>query len=184
MQKLTFVTQNPNKVADAQKLLSGFEIEHVDFEVPEIQSLDPRKIVEYKLRFAYEQTGQPCFVMDASLFLDCLNGFPGPFVKWFYSETVGAEKTCRIAELFNQPGCQWTTVLGYFDGQEAHFLEETVKGTVADRPRGTNGYDWDAIFVPLEETRTFAQMSFEEKQEYAVTKKLLGRFAEFIRSRA
>jgi XTP/dITP diphosphohydrolase len=180
MKQLTFVTQNLNKVADAQKLLSDFEINHIDFDVPEIQSLDPREIVEYKLRFAYEHTKQPCFVMDASLFFDCLNDFPGPFIKWYYSKTVGAEKTCKIAEFFNQPGCHWTTVLGYFDGEQTHFFEETVQGTIPSEPRGSNGYDWDVIFVPEGETRTFAEMTFEEKQEYAVTKKLLAKFAEFI----
>lgn len=178
---LTFVTQNLNKVTDAQKLMQSFQIEHIDFEVPEIQSLDPKEIVEHKLRYAYEKVGKPCFVMDASLFFDCLNGFPGPFIKWYFEKTVGAEKTCQIAELFKQFGCRWTTVLGYFDGKETHFLEETVHGTIPSEPRGTNGFHWDVIFIPEGDTRTFAEMTFEEKQSYAVTKKLLTRFAEHLK---
>lgn len=181
LEKLVFVTQNPNKVADAKKLMPGFDIDHIDFEVPEIQSMDPREITEYKIKFAYERVQKPCFVMDASLFLDCLNGFPGPFIKWYYKNTVGAEKTCQIANLFKQPGCKWTTVLGYYDGQDTHFLQEDVKGKVPPTPVGTNGYDWDVIFIPEGEKRTFAQMTFEEKQEYAVTKKLLTRFDRLLR---
>ena len=180
MKQITFVTQNKNKLADAQKLLPDFEIEHIDFEVPEIQSLDPREIVEHKLRFAYEKVQKPCFVMDASLFLDCLNGFPGPFIKWWFEKTVGEQKTCEIATLFKNPVCKWTTVLGYFDGAETHFLEETVNGTIPEAPRGTNGYHWDTIFIPQGETRTFAEMTFEEKQQYAVTKKLLEKFATIL----
>lgn len=180
MKNLVFVTQNKNKLADAQKLLPDFQIEHVDFEVPEIQSMDPKEIVVAKLRFAYELTQKPCFVMDASLFFDCLNGFPGPFIKWWFEKTVGDVKTCEIATLFNERGCQWTTVLGYFDGKETHFLEETVRGSIPNAPRGTNGYNWDTIFIPEGETRTFAEMTFEEKQSYAVTKKLLSRFQEML----
>lgn len=180
-ERLVFVTQNLNKVRDAQKLMPDFNIEHIDFEVPEIQSMDPRQVIEYKIKFAYDRVQKPCFVMDASLFLDCLNGFPGPFIKWYYINTVGAEKTCRIANLFQEPGCKWTTVLGYYDGQNTHFLEEDVKGKVPPAPIGTNGYDWDVIFIPDGETRTFAQMTFEEKQQYAVTKKLLTRFSRFLR---
>lgn len=180
-EKLVFVTQNLNKVADAQKLMPGFEIDHIDFEVPEIQSMDPQEIVGYKIKFAYEKVQKPCFVMDASLFLDCLNGFPGPFIKWYYKNTVGAEKTCKIANLFQEPGCKWTTVLGYYDGQNTHFLEENVLGKVPSSPIGSNGYDWDVIFVPEGETRTFAQMTFEEKQQYAVTKKLLTRFEQLLK---
>ena len=178
---IVFVTQNQNKVEDAKKLMPGVEINHIDFEVPEIQSMDPRQIAEYKIKFAYEKVQKPCFVMDASLFLDCLNGFPGPFIKWYYKNTVGAEKTCAIANLFQEPGCQWTTVLGYYDGQETHFLEETVRGNVPPKPIGENGYDWDIIFIPEGETRTFAEMTFEEKQQYAVTKKLLGKFNSLLK---
>ena len=70
MKKLVFVTQNQNKLSDAQKLLPDFEIEHIDFEVPEIQSLNPKEIVKHKLEYAYSKVQKPCFVMDASLFLD------------------------------------------------------------------------------------------------------------------
>lgn len=157
-----------------------FDIHHIDFEVPEIQSLDPKAIVTYKIKYAYEKTKTPCFVMDASLCLDCLNGFPGPFVKRYFSKTVGAEKTCQIAQLFNQPGCKRTTCLGYFDGTDTYFFEESVAGNIPKEPIGSNGYDWDVIFIPEGESRTFAQMTFEEKQQYAVTKKLLKRFSEFL----
>jgi non-canonical purine NTP pyrophosphatase (RdgB/HAM1 family) len=180
MKKITFVTQNKNKLEDAQKLLPEFEIEHIDFEVPEIQSLNPREIVEHKLNFAYEKIKKPCFVMDASLFLDCLNGFPGPFIKFWFEKTVGEEKTCEIANLFKEHGCKWTTVLGYFDGKSFHFLEETIQGKISEKPKGKNGYHWDTIFIPENETRTFAEMTFEEKQSYAVTKKLFERLKEII----
>ncbi len=181
MKKLVFVTQNKNKIDDAQRLLPEFEIEHVDFDVPEIQSLDPKEIVKHKLEYAYHEVKRPCFVMDSSLSLDCLNGFPGPFIKWWFEKTVGEEKTCQIAGLFDDYGCQFTTVLGYFDGEETHFLEETVKGSLPDVPRGTNGYLWDTIFIPDGETRTFSEMTFEEKQSYAVTKILLERLKDLVR---
>lgn len=180
MKTIVFVTQNLNKVEDAKKLLPEFEIEHIDFEVPEIQSLDPKEIAEYKIKFAYDKVQKPCFVMDASLFLDCLNGFPGPFIKWYFKHTVGADKTCEIAKLFNQFGCKWTTVLAYFDGKETHFLEEAVNGKLPEKPRGSNGYEWDVIFIPEGDKRTFAEMTFDEKQSYAVTKKLMERFKELL----
>ena len=180
MRKLIFVTQNKNKLADAQKLLPDFEIEHIDFEVPEIQSLNPKEIVEQKLEYAYGKVKKPCFVMDTSLSLNCLNGFPGPFIKWWFEKTVGEEKTCQIAKLFDEFGCTWTIVLGYFDGEDTHFLEEVIVGTISEKPRGTNGYHWDTIFIPNGEVRTFAEMNFEEKQSYAPTKKVLIRLRDLM----
>ena len=113
MRTLVYITQNPNKFSDTQKLLPTFHIEKADFEVPEIQSLNPREVAEHKLRYAYGLTKMPCFVTDTSLFIECLNGFPGPLVKWYFSKSVGGDKTCEIARLFGQFGIRWTTVLGY-----------------------------------------------------------------------
>lgn len=180
MKTIVFVTQNKNKLADAQKLLPEYEIAHVDFDVPEIQSLDPKEIIGHKLTYAYEKIKKPCFVMDASLGLDCLNGFPGPFIKWWFEKTVGEEKTCAIATLFGARGLTWTNVLGFFDGRDTHYLEETIRGTLPDEPRGTQGFHWDTIFIPEGETRTLAEMTFEEKQSYAPTKKLFERLKILI----
>jgi non-canonical purine NTP pyrophosphatase (RdgB/HAM1 family) len=180
MSLLTFVTQNPNKIIDAQKLLPEFEINHVNFDVPEIQSLDVREIVKYKLQFAYKHTNHSCFVMDTSLSFDCLNGFPGPFIKWYYEKTVGAQKTCEIAMLFNQFGCQFTTTLGYFDGRNIHYITESINGTIPPQPQGANGFNWDNIFIPEGDTRTFAEMTFEEKHQYSVTAKIFQQFRELL----
>lgn len=177
---LVFVTRNKNKLADAQKLLPDFAIEHLDFDVPEVQSLDSKEIIRHKLAYAYEKIKKPCFVMDASLALDCLNGMPGPFIKWWFEHTVGEEKTCAIATLFGERGMTWTSTLGYFDGRDTHYLEETTQGTLPPTPRGTNGYHWDTIFIPDGETRTLAEMTFEEKQSHAPTRKLLERLRDLI----
>lgn len=83
MQKITFVTKNLNKVADAKKLLPDFEIHHVNFDVAELQTLDTKEIISNKLQFAYKKVQEPCFVMDTALCFDCLNGLPGPFVKFW-----------------------------------------------------------------------------------------------------
>jgi XTP/dITP diphosphohydrolase len=41
--------------------------------------------------------------------------------------------------------------------------EGRVDGTLITDPRGTNGFGYDPIFVPLGETRTTAEMPSEEK---------------------
>ena len=64
------------------------------------------------------------------------------------------------------------------NGIENIFLEESIIGRIAIYPKGENGYHWDTIFIPEGENRTFAEMTFEEKQSFAVTKKLLRKFKE------
>lgn len=179
---IVFVTQNPHKLQDARKLLPHLHIEHVDFAVPEIQSLDVQEVAAYKLQYAFQKVRRPCFVMDAALGLDCVHGFPGPFIKFWFTQSVGAERTCAIAHALKTPECTWTTVLGYTDGEKNHYFKESIRGVVASTPLGSEGYDWDTIFIPEGQSKTLAQMSFDEKQSYAVTRKLLTQFDLFLSS--
>ncbi len=184
MTSLTFVTGNPNKLEDAALVLKDFHIHGVDFDVPEIQSMDPKEIIKAKLAYAYPKLEEPCFVMDASLTMECLGGFPGPFIKFWYEQSVGAEKTCEIANHFDQHDCRFVNTLGYFDGKELHYFVEELPGSIPTEPRGENGYHWDVIFIPEGETRTFAQMQPEEKMQYAPQKQLLTRLRTFLLSQS
>lgn len=179
MKSLVFVTTNTHKIADAQKLLPEYKIDHVDYEIQEIQSLHPNEVAEHKLRTAYAMVQKPCFVMDTSFCINSLNGFPGPFCKWWF-EMVGEEKVAHIVSLLEDTRCQVSSILGYFDGLKYHFLEETLQGSIAEKPRGTRGYHWDTIFVPKGSDKTFAEMTFEEKQSYAVTHTLLRKFHSLL----
>ena len=181
MKKLVFVTQNKNKIDDAKKLLPDFEIEHVDFEIPEIQSLNAKEIIEHKLKSAHEKIKKPCFVMDASVYIHELNDFPGPLIKWFF-ESLGTEKLCEVTNHLKNSHCRWTNIIGYFDGKNEYFFEGTVNGKIVKSPVGDNGYAWDSIFIPDGSDKTFAQMTFEEKQSLAASKKVLDKFNTFLNS--
>ncbi len=176
---LIFATRNVHKVEDARKLLPDYDIQQVDFDIPEIQSMHIREIISAKLQYAYRQLLKPCFVMDASLSFQALEGFPGPLIRWFY-ETVGSEKIVRIIESLSDSRCTWETWLGYFDGSQEHYFSQALPGNVPPMPRGENGYHWDTLFIPEKETRTLAEMTFEEKQQYAPTRKLLGELRNHI----
>jgi XTP/dITP diphosphohydrolase len=39
----------------------------------------------------------------------------------------------------------------------------SVDGLLSLQPRGHNGFGWDAVFVPMGEGRTFAEMTAAEK---------------------
>ena len=48
--KLYFVTGNKNKLEEARKIIPG--IESMNLDLPEIQDIDPRKVIEAKLKKA------------------------------------------------------------------------------------------------------------------------------------
>jgi XTP/dITP diphosphohydrolase len=53
-------------------------------------------------------------------------------------------------------------VLAWPDGHEESFAGR-VEGRVVWPPRGALGHGYDPVFVPEGETRTFAEMTAEEK---------------------
>ena len=185
--ELLFVTGNQNKVNEAGSYLPGFEVKKAWVEVPEIQSVDVIQVVKAKLKSAFEQTGKSCFVMDASLVIDGLNKkwgekkFPGALIKDTFG-AMGDENICKLVQMNQDTGCLWRAVLWYFDGKQEHYFEESLPGDIASSPRWTNWYDWDTIFVPKWEERTFGEMSSEEKQAFALTKSLYTKFLTFLKS--
>jgi XTP/dITP diphosphohydrolase len=48
------------------------------------------------------------------------------------------------------------------DGREL-LVEEVLEGTIVDERRGTNGFGYDPVFVPLGSTQTTAELSSADK---------------------
>jgi len=73
------VTGNPGKLAEARRLLgSGADLQAVEVDLPEIQSLDLEAILRAKAEEAWRRVGRPLVVEEAGLGLAALHGFPGP----------------------------------------------------------------------------------------------------------
>ncbi|MEK7563951.1 MAG: non-canonical purine NTP pyrophosphatase [Patescibacteria group bacterium] len=156
MPNITFVTGNKNKVMEAERIL-GFKLEHIDIDLDEIQGLDPMVIADHKVREAYIKVGEPIFILDQSIYISCLNGFPGPLIKWFW-ESVTLQKICKIAENFNDYSIRTESIVTYFDGNEINHFRGEIFGTLPKEPRGEKGWGWDAMFIPNGSTKTYAEM--------------------------
>ena len=65
-------------------------MEQSDIDLTEIQSVDPKEIIEHKLNEAKKHMKGNLVVEDTSLYFEALNGLPGPLIKWFL-KTVGNE---------------------------------------------------------------------------------------------
>ena len=48
------------------------------------------------------------------------------------------------------------------NGKEKYF-EGVIKGSISRQPKGTNGFGYDPVFIPEEFSKTFAELSSEEK---------------------
>jgi non-canonical purine NTP pyrophosphatase (RdgB/HAM1 family) len=127
--KIYFITGNKGKFEEAKKDLFPFEIEQKEIDLMEIQSIDSKKIVEYKLKEASKLIKGKLFVDDVSLYLDALNGFPGPLIKLFL-ESVGRKGIFQICKEKNNFGANAKAIIGYFDGKDMSFFEGEIKGKI------------------------------------------------------
>lgn len=145
MKKIIFVTGNQNKADYLAKFLNH-PIDHKKIDLDEIQSLDLKEIIEHKVRQAYQKLKQPVIVEDVSLEFKALGGLPGPFIRFF----VDKVKFQTICSMINgkDRGAVAKCAMGYFDGKTLKIFEKSLKGKIAKRPAGKNGFGWDRIFIP------------------------------------
>lgn len=157
-----FITGNQGKFAEAKAVLGDIEMLPID--LPEIQDLDPHAIIKAKLQAAFEHHQGPMIVDDVGVYLDCLDGFPGPLIKW-YLKALGTEKIVQICEKLGNTRATIKAIVGYANNpNEIRFFEGEVHGKIV-MPRGDKGFGFDPIFLPDGYSETYSEMSPETKNQ-------------------
>lgn len=158
MKKVTFITGNQNKADYLSKYL-GFEVGHIKLDLDELQSLDLEKIVEHKVKQAYEKIKTPVIVEDVSLEFEAMGSLPGTFIKFFLEE-MSLDEVCKLVDGKSRNAIA-KTVFGYYDGNIFKLFRAELKGFVSNIPKGDNGFGWDKIFIPEGYNITRAEMDEE-----------------------
>jgi XTP/dITP diphosphohydrolase len=164
MKQICFATTNDGKFREAEAILQ-LSLERVKIEVPEIQSMNPHEIIGPKVTAAYRKLGRPVIVEDAGLYIEAWNGFPGPFVRHM-AGTMGYAELTRALPKDNRRAT-WRVLYAYADGLTIKIVESSVRGTIADEPRGENGWGFDPVFIPEGDTRTYAEMGEDKYKNSA-----------------
>ena len=112
---LHFVTGNEGKVREAQSYLDE-DVEQFEFDYTEVQSDDLREIAARGAREAYEVVKEPVIVDDSGLFVDGLEGFPGPYSA-YVEDTLGIERVWRLVEAEDDRSAAFRSVVAYCDGE-------------------------------------------------------------------
>ncbi|MEZ4866365.1 MAG: non-canonical purine NTP pyrophosphatase [Caldilineaceae bacterium] len=162
MHELLFVTSNANKVAKIQAVL-GRPLQQIDLDLPEVQAVDVKEVIEQKAREAYRQVGKPVLVEDTGLAFDAWNGLPGALIRWFL-KTVGNASICTMLDGFADRRAVAETCIGFYDGVNFVAFSGYAPGVITTSPRGEQGFGWDPIFQPDGSTKTFAELAPDEKR--------------------
>lgn len=159
--KLTLVSGNKGKLTEWQRILpTDIKLEIHDVDIAEIQSLDPEEIVADKARRAYEQLQTPVIVEDVSAGIEKLGWLPGPFIKFFFKQ-LGEGALFTLAGKPGEPA-RVSCAIAYYDGKNLLTIKTENYGVVVE-PRGANGFGFDKVFIPNGSTKTYGEMTDEEK---------------------
>lgn len=179
MPDLVFATSNKNKIAEAQEIL-GFKIQGTTLDIPEIQSLDPKEVIIHKAVEYYKIVQKPLIVEDNSLLFEALNGLPGTYINDFL-KALGNDGLINL--LKNQPNrrAESLVIVGYIKTTDkVEIFTGSVSGSIAYKQTGFQGFGWDPIFIPDGDTRTFGEMSMEEKNNYSMRTIALRKFKSWL----
>lgn len=178
---LYLITSNLNKFKEATLVLDefGLTLQHLPLKKMEIQADDLQEISEHAAKVFLEQYDKEILVEDAGLFIDTLNGFPGPYSSYVY-RTVGCKGILDLLKNEKKRIASFKAVLSYGRPEKGiiSFLGE-IKGQIVKSIRGSGGFGFDPIFMPNGSDKTFAEMSISQKNQFSHRMRALKRFAEW-----
>ncbi len=179
--EIYFVTNSENKFLEIKNIIPS--IKQLKLELDEIQEIDAKRIIEHKLLEAkrkkseVSKTTGAFIVEDTSLYLECLNGLPGPMIKWFL-QTIGNEGLYNLTVKLKNNRAEARTLIGYYSRGKVKYFQGIVKGKIVS-PR-KSGFGWDAIFMPDGYDEVMSEMSIEDKNEISMRGQAAQKLKEFL----
>lgn len=169
MLELFFATNNLNKVREAELVLSrfGISLKAVAASKVEIQSSSLKEIAIHAARNAYGSVRRPVVVEDSGLFIDALNGFPGPYSSYVY-RTIGLKGVLKLLDGVADRKARFVAAVALaVNDNDIYVFEGSVEGYISSEIRGSHGFGFDPIFVPIGCNKTFGEMDIAEKTTYS-----------------
>lgn len=178
---IRFLTRNDGKFAELKALLpTGYELVRDMTEVHELQTDDMDELVKDKILKAFKRLRRPLIVDHTGLAFDLMNGFPAGLTSVFYDKL----NANGIADLIGKSANRKVTaitLIGYCDGRRKKIFRGEVRGSVAERPLGADGFQWDTIFIPEGHTHTYAELGQAKKNEISMRRRAFDQFTEFLK---
>ncbi|MBN8692182.1 MAG: non-canonical purine NTP diphosphatase [Bacteroidetes bacterium] len=189
--ELVFVTANAHKAAEVQKVVS------TAIKIVSLKDINCNDDIEetattfqgnalLKAKHVYNKYNKNCFADDSGLEVEALNNEPGVFSARYAgvpkSDEKNTAKLLKNLEGIENRKARFRTVIALIlDGKE-YLFEGIIEGTIAQQPIGTNGFGYDPVFIPAGYTKTFAQMTAEEKNQISHRAIAVSKMNEFLKA--
>lgn len=156
----------------------GYEITWKKVKYEEIQADTTEEISMDSARKVSLSIKEDFFLEDTGLYIDELNGFPGPYSS-FVASTIGNEGILGLMSGKSRTA-RFITIITYHSKGELKQFKGELRGTIALQQRGSEGFGFDPIFIPVRTERTLAEMSIAEKNQISHRSKAITEFARYL----
>jgi XTP/dITP diphosphohydrolase len=170
--QLVFASNNKNKIKEIQQLLPEtikiLSLEEIGCheEIPETaDTIEGNAIL--KANYVTSNYGYDCFADDTGLEVEALNGAPGVYSARYAGEQKSSEDNMnKILESLSDKtnrNAQFKTVIALNLNNTQTLFKGIAKGQITLEKIGNQGFGYDPVFKPEGHSKTFAELSMDEK---------------------
>jgi XTP/dITP diphosphohydrolase len=174
--RVVLATRNPHKVRELARILSTYDVSLASLDdwpdVPDVAETGTTfaENALLKARAVAAATGLVAVADDSGLAVEALNGMPGVLsARWagrHGDDLANLELVlAQLADVADeQRGAAFVCAAAAVAPSGASIVVEgRVDGALLRAPRGSGGFGYDPIFVPVGAAQTTAEMTAEEK---------------------
>ncbi len=186
--ELIFATHNNNKVKEVTKMLPSYlsmkSLTDINF-FDEIEETGTtfEKNAQLKAKTIFDKTGKNIFADDSGLVIEALDGAPGVYSARYAGTGKDEDNIAKALKELEGETNRKAYFISIFclilNGKE-YFFEGRVNGTIATEIMGDNGFGYDPIFIPDGFSKSFAQMTAEEKNAISHRGKAVEKLNDFL----
>jgi len=185
-------THNQHKTDEIRKMLAPYDIElqslsDIGYHEEIIEDGDTMK-ANAKIKTDTIRSQGHTYIMsdDSGLEVDALDGAPGIYSAR-YAGTHGdheanMSKLLQALDGESKRGAQFRTVLSVWAGDNHHYFEGIVRGTIALERMGKGGFGYDPIFIPEGYKKSFGVLSADLKNQMSHRANAIKAFIQFLTS--
>ena len=177
-----FITGSANKFKEAKEIFQndGYELIQYKFDLPEYQG-NPKEIAIRKclqVESEIPDVPYPFFIEDTGLCYNCLNGLPGPYIKWFLMG-IGLDGLVKLAEPHLDKTAYAMCIITMKMNKQSEPISfiSKIDGRITS-PRGPTNFGWDPIFEV--DGFTFAEMEKSHKNKLSHRFLALKNLSEYL----
>ena len=191
MKEIVFASNNKGKIREVQEILTDYKILSleemgIDIDVEEDKDTFEGNAIKKAVEISKYLNGKMVIADDSGIEIEYLDGFPGVFTKRWNPGT-DRDRNLSIIKKLDGIGKQdrkitMVTAIALAQSEKVITTKGTVDGYVVKEPRGENGFGFDEIFE-LENGKTLAELSSEEKNKISARKRALEALKEKLNER-